>query len=126
MTPETDEMRELDAWIDQSVFGNEFKCLHGDIETLGGTLMRCKSCGKQFGQTTLAYSRMRVPLYTTNPAAAMEVLKKCLEVTECRIVKHRDGKFGIIAQRDTVAPTLELAIARFAHATFSQPQKDQK
>ena len=95
------EQRELDAWIAERVMG---------------WIPTFKDCGKSpSGCETL------FPHYTTDPAAAMEVLKKCAEKCslagmEFVIVRGFDWRVCAEPQRgiSTFAETLELAICKFA------------
>jgi hypothetical protein len=75
-----------------------------------------------------------IPLYTTDPAAAMEVLKKCAEHSDMpiEIDRKRDKKTGqwrvetgVVSQGlVAISPhennTLELAICLFAKSLFSK------
>jgi len=71
---------------------------------------------------------------TTDPAAAMEVMKKCAE--KCTVTAECDASkaqwlvakledewrgYGVVEANCKVAPTLELAICLFAKQLFSQP-----
>lgn len=74
------EMRELDAWIAEHVMGWHKVETHWDNKSL------CSVCGKGFGARHKHYVpdfhssiTGSVPRYTTDPAAAMEVLKRCAE-----------------------------------------------
>lgn len=110
-----ENLRELDAWIAEHVFGIEAKAV-------GFKIIDFRYPGHQGGY--------RIKDYSTDLAAAMEVLKKCA------VKFKRDGYNSItilagcqegrewIVQANTsalyaFAETLELAIARFSKKLFS-------
>lgn len=104
------EMRELDAWIAENVFG----------ETVESGAVYSKDFTKDemgFCLTGIAYP---VPNYTTDPAAAMTVLEKCAEKDPTiSIQKCQNGwrAFSINAHA-LDCDTLPLAIAKLARKLF--------
>lgn len=132
---ELKELMELDAWIHRNLFGAPDRCLHLQITKLRGSLKQCDACGEQFGDTSLAMAYAQTPDFSTDPAAAMEVLKKCAEkctitvefgttafgATACMVAKlidHDDGSY--VEDFCKTEATLELAICLFAKQLFSQ------
>lgn len=122
------ELRELDAWIAENVMGYAW------LQPIGGRYTRFylvspnnhKDLKPEFVFHRKSYRDEDIenaPRYTTDPAAAMEVLKKCSEKYSIKIgfdvngkwfVSHYDAKFeGVIR-----AETLELAICLFAKKLF--------
>jgi hypothetical protein len=112
------EHQELNQWIAEHVMGwRDFKTgVYGAgaperEPTLHGTPPTRKS------------GTFSIPNYTTDPAAAMEVLKKCAEKTKVSIFNHRAGGWQIESSNgmwfDEIE-TLELAIALFAKNLFSK------
>jgi len=103
------EQRELDAWIAENVMGwdlGESKPGHG---------------WPWFGEFGFGDEQEKIPHYTTDPAAAMEVLKKCSEETYITTRRHKrcwsmSGSNGMTIE----AETLELAICLFAKKLFSK------
>src|SRR5688572_23406410 len=80
------ELRALDAWIAEHVMGfvrTDIKCHPSDNRTIGGVLFSPPGCNHDCGQSSY------VKHYTTDPAAAMEVLRKCIDhvgaISEIRI-----------------------------------------
>lgn len=115
------EMRELDAWIAENVFD-----LPVDLEA-----GRRKS-----GPGYLWFKDGKCDIvkhYSTDPAAAMYLLKKCAEKLRPKgaiVVLHAsedDIKFWAVRQyggdAQGNAETLELAIAKFAKALFEAAKK---
>ncbi len=114
MTPT--ELRELDAWIAEHV--------------MGWKISQAGNSGKnQSGQWK------SIPIYTTDPAAALEVLKKCYEkiwsdnpiITKCQHFKIEIWNNGlwVVQQSEKIetsieSETLELAICLFAKKLFSK------
>lgn len=103
MTPT--ELRELDAWIAEHVLGY----------TYSNHNLCCKKTGR--------FIQAGLPYYSSDPAAAMEVLKKCIAVIE-------DVHFGWHLERrcyfvwgdgeKEFAETLELSICLFAKKLFTK------
>lgn len=100
---DTKEMRELDAWIAEHVMGWKISFRAGEVE-----IWRTPSGTAVFHPTT-------------DPAAAMEVLKKCGE-RACTTVYRTKGAWvvtsSILVGAEADAPTPELAICLFAKALF--------
>lgn len=139
------EMRELDAWIHEHVFGWEFtddpeqftmhdrplcfryQTANGALEVLRGDAYAITHApkGTPFNRT---YKKFHP---TTDAAAALEVLRACGERTGpegLAIEVRRPGPdswyvcafdYEIKASAPADAPTLELAICLFAKALFS-------
>lgn len=109
----TKEMRELDAWIHEHVFG---KCLF-DEHRINNAL--CRKCCMDCSSET---HRVKSP--TTDPAAAMEVLRICAkkDVT-IQIRKQDSGEWcvwDVQSWSDGTASTLELAICLYAKKLFTK------
>ena len=137
------EMRELDAWIAEHVMGWVWWHLpktdpkHFTPETGICKLIRSDEnwpAHKHWQGKRIAVPMenvkqdVDVPRYTTDPAAAMEVLKKCgfhknnaIQIYCLRAEENRDGKESFwINDPRLEANTLELAIALFANKLFSK------
>jgi|SRR6267154_317127 len=119
----TTEQRELDAWIETIVFNSQAN----RVTIKDGR----KTVGVEF------YDGIRNPIrhYTTDPAAAMEVLKKCqiesrkrgdpisIDLTHGNAscvslqILEQDSYF---TELDCEAETLELSICLFAKKLFSK------
>lgn len=119
------ELRELDAWIAEHVFGwsrwnfNNGYTAHNYLDQTNGQANKYRKHGFVDGLTLLE----SFPKYTTDPAAAMEVLKKCCE--------HPYYPFGFAVAfskgfpnpwvcETATAETLELAICLFSKKLFSK------
>jgi hypothetical protein len=135
------ELRELDAWIAEHVMGYKWFLFHHD-ESLtrqpyfllsqpstwqvrhGGTLV------EQGPKPTEEKDLGSVYKYTTDPAYAMEVLKKCAEKWIVTVELGKDGSgqsYAWVARLNLgtednfkCAPTLELAICLFAKQLFAK------
>jgi hypothetical protein len=121
------QLRELDAWIAEHVFGWH-KIQTGQNHSL------CSVCGNGFGARHNHYypdfhgsMSGSVPFYSTDPAAAMQVLKRCVEFAKRNLghsVILTDTMNGycvgltIPSFKFITADTWELAIALFAKALF--------
>ena len=118
----TQELREMDAWIAEHVMG--LTVTVKESKTLPGIM----TVGQTRGGIDLG-----LPNYTTDPAAAMEVLQKCAE-------KIRDTELAVEVYAPTrsepswfvldsegsisgIAPTLPLAICLFARELFKEDGK---
>lgn len=123
----TKELRALDAWIAEHVFG--CKVHHVESGVFGGVDYEdCIHCtGKHPDLRRWDGEKSYSWKPTTDPAAAMEVLKKCAEKTdqmsivECIgdwVVTHGDGNDPTTP--DGEGKTLELAICLFAQKLFSK------
>lgn len=119
--------RELDAWISENIFGKPKRCPHERVtypRPQSSNLNICNACGEENGDTTLAISQSQVNYYTTSPAEAMEVLKKCLKTTAIRIGEGKPNAVMVGDLSDIIgdceAPTLERAIVEFAFKLFSK------
>lgn len=108
----TQELRELDAWIACNLFGAK------DIVWV--QLWAEIGCPNEPFQN---HGADEIPYYTTAPAAAMEVMKKCLEKDSVGFWKKQHG-YTVKNHREDCreqAPTLELAICLFAKKLFTKP-----
>ena len=110
----TDEMRELDAWIAENVMG----------ETLG---KKPPVDDVVYEDSERKFVKGLLKRYTTDPASAMEVLKKCVEKfpVEIYIGNFDKGRCRIKTDYDFdmtggQADTLELAISLFAKNLFTK------
>jgi len=110
----TQEMRELDAWIAENVFGwQEFR----EEEYPYRMLWREGEEGSPVWDEP--------DYYTTDPAAAMEVLKKCADNLWLSVGFSKQRKTflcgGILSGENYAeAETLELAICQFAKKLFTK------
>lgn len=85
------------------------------------------------GSVKKIYQREVYGSPSTDPAAALQVLERCAESRTIAVNKDKDGNYavGVVKQaiigcevHDVVeAPTLPLAICRFARALFQPPAK---
>ena len=121
------QLRELDAWIAEHLFGTTITDDYSKV-----------------GEPNHAYRPWigvsgTVPRYTTDPAAAMQVLEKCADDTSITITRDADGQFSVEWWADEVkgvepipgskwhqiktAPTLPLAICLFARELFKEESK---
>lgn len=138
----TQELRELDAEIAQAVFGwtkwnfdngytnNNYLNVNGDKERANKFRKKGWIDGRQIVHLQ--------PNYSTDPVAAMDVLKKCAE----KIQSECSGKVlcfyplakdewvvatvqlgNMFVQETENAPTLEQAACQFAKQLFSQTTK---
>lgn len=137
--------RELDAWIAEHVFGYRWVhfgyCDKEGLPKIGPseTIYLIEPQRVERDQTCTPFPRDKVdswlrkgpdsyPEYSTDPAAALEVLKRCAKRCEfaVEILGSSDGSEWIIEHANRLstahikvsAPTLELAIARFAMELF--------
>jgi hypothetical protein len=116
-TMSNEEMRELDAWIAENVMGWAAHCRNTAFyvpKEQANKLMDCRPvCIEDWRPTT-------------NPAAAMEVLRKCVDTRAVSVDRWRMTGIYIIStildRKHTIeeAPTLELAICLFAKQLFAQ------
>jgi len=115
------ELRELDAWIGVNVFGKKAIHAHSAKPTEGTE--------DDYFVIEWINASCSLPHYTTDPAAAMQVLEKCfgrmggtligiarLGSNYCVCVPAYAQDFGDV----TSAPTLPLAICLFAKQLFSK------
>ena len=106
------ELRELDAWIAEHVFGATRAIDKGF------------ACGDCDDRHTVRFNKdegwTACPLYTTDPAAAMQVLERCAEKLGFLpdIKKSRIGYAWIYGGAASNADTLPLAICLFAKRLF--------
>jgi len=126
-------MRELDAWIAENVFGNfkvikvsprRWDCRYGITPEIKDGV----GYGPAFKSESEARAMMLVAghckNYTTDPAAAMEVLKKCSTEKRITIAVWRDAGNWYCNNATGgnfygEADTLELAICLFAKQLFT-------
>lgn len=75
----------------------------------------------------------KIPKYTTDPAAAMEVLKKCAAMVGMLGISINSGDWGFDIEVNTIGgqnsygvtnKSLELAICLFAKKLFSKSERD--
>lgn len=126
MTTETEkELRELDAWIAEHVMGFEWRAFnHRDkISYLTSpTDLKRDELRRSLWLPDPDYARdiSSAFRYSTDPAAAIEVLKRCAEKVapvSIRIYHNPAGWHVGIAEFE-IAPTLEESICRFAKELF--------
>jgi hypothetical protein len=116
-----DPMRELDAWIAQNVFGLPVDFEAGRREFGPGYLWFIAGVNGAKNQCDT------VKHYSTDPSAAMEVLKKCAIKCESTIEIissiHSPPSFSMRGQDGewTDGKTLELSIALLAKKLFTTP-----
>lgn len=146
-----EKLRELDAFIAEHVMGfkwardcakfrsdsprgSQFKqgtrALIEKLELERGKRQDWNGWGKSKGNEPLAPNwRFNIPHYTTDPAAAMMVLAKCLEhgitILDSQ-VSPNIPRFTVCASSKpekyrAVADTLPLAVCRFAEQLFKKP-----
>ena len=109
----TTEMRELNAWIAENVMGWSWQLTGSDPVEDGYCWFNSE--GK---------FPCELANYTTDPAAAMDVLKKCLDrqFSPIEIRQRGFNEAHIVSSRGEVveAKTLELAICQFAKQIISK------
>lgn len=121
------EMRELDAFIAETVMGFEHPCL---FEPTGATGEICTKCNHHG-----SFDRHFFSHYTSDAAAAMLVLEKCLDKCGSDVVffksTDKPGMFRVFKVKDAIAftglptkfveaETLPAAICLFAKQLFSK------
>lgn len=123
MKTETENLRELDSLIAEKVFG------WSDIEWSQSSYEFPEEPPPRFLRGHLDGGLWReIPHYTTDPAAAMQVLEKCAEAlpggVKVRRRKHdlawTVAKFEDLSPVWSVSKTLPIAICRFAKALYSK------
>jgi hypothetical protein len=136
------ELRELDAWIAEHVFGLRFEELQCRSKTPEFTGVFVNHHIKQFGSVVkypqgLCIGSFRKggdytlelysPRFTTDSVASMELLKKCAEIVTVTVGVEMNR--GIVARINDetghqdyckCAPTLELSICLFAKQLFTK------
>lgn len=123
MTTTEQELRELDAWIAEHVMG--WKARKLNRRDLINHLMPPQSITDGFGKydadPMFQTNVTGVPNYTTEPAAAMEVLKKCMDMAVVTLFEKAKGGYEVRWQQMSAsAETLELAICLFAKKLFTK------
>jgi len=121
----TAELRELDVWIAKELFGWDFSEKGWCMSALQHRQMNGFYYG--FPPDSIQYKGCalphRAPDYTTDPAAAMQVLEKCIAMVEdVHILWHLERR-GYCVCWDGVrefSDTLPLAICLFAKKLFSK------
>ncbi len=105
------EMRELDAWIAEHVIGWSYE-VTGSDPTEDGYCWFDEN--RKFP--------CELPHYSTDPAAAMQVLEKCAERSAIMIIKDDGCVVAQINGKRLTAdgPTLPLAICQFARKLFEK------
>lgn len=135
----TDEMRELDAWIAEHVMRRKCNsCVDGLYKKLGDAqYAEMREWFISQGSKKIQWPKREPDIkcdhakrYSTDPAAAMEVLEKCTDRLDCEDIKigfctgiwrlqsvyrENPGANGRIIVR---AETLPLAICLFAKELF--------
>ena len=113
------EMRELDCWIAENVMGFEHEFGTCQAKTENPCYWRDAISNKSIAK--VAYKP------TTDPAAAMLVLEKCLQETEhaeCIYAGYMHGGGFLVGHEQLKieggAPTLPLAICLFARQLFGK------
>jgi len=132
------ELRELDAWIAEHVMDWKptFAVMKGDLYYRPGahgytrSIYEAGHYSKEDGEKELVkgepmqlvpHERLK---YTTNPAAAMQVLEKCIQKeSQSPSIEYVDGEYVIpnpFDDGESASNTLSLTIALFAKKLFSQ------
>ena len=127
----TAELRELDVWIAKELFGWDFSEKGWCMSALQHRQMNGFYYG--FPPDSIQYKGCalphRAPDYTTDPAAAMQVLEKCAAKIAVSARQQDGGKWCVWAvddesykpkELDGYAETLPLAICLFAKKLFSK------
>jgi len=115
------EQKELNAWIAEHVMGWSKEKL--------GQLSCAGTFANQGGEVYIhdkgSYVRLFHP--TTDPAAAMQVLERCVDVATATIRKQSDGSFCVwwtdsetMEENYIIGKTLPLAICLFAKKLFEK------
>lgn len=133
------ELRELEIWLAEHLFGYKWYRFeaggkHWFTQTHPSAWVQRQGGIEAPPEGTEMNSD--APRYTTDPAAAMEVLKKCAE-EQTVTVEHSDKNqlgqpqwlVALLGEHDgdyveefcKCAPTLELAICLFAKQVFHKP-----
>lgn len=115
------DLRELDAWVGVNIFG--MKPIHRDGPK------PTKGTEDDYFIVEWVNISGSLPHYSTDPAAAMQVLEKCHEIccVETGIYENISGSirgnFARSVYRDITieAKTLPIAICLFAKKLFSKP-----
>jgi hypothetical protein len=125
------ELRELDAWIACNLFGwePETRKMYAGSKNVAG-YGRNKHLHPGHPERDFTPCTLMIPHYSTDPAAAMEVLKKCAEkwIVTVELGKDGSGQSYVWVARLNLgtednfkcAPTLELAICLFAKQLFGK------
>jgi hypothetical protein len=129
------EMHDLDAWIAEHVFG-WVKMNFNNGYTRHNYLNKTKERANRFRKHDWAYGYHYVkhePSYTSDSAAAMEVLKKCILKCQNELTFAAPAPFmWKVARLDwdseccmelQEAETIELAICLFAKELFGKEKK---
>lgn len=129
------ELRELDAWIAEHVMGYLWlwRIHYGDpLKAIFKSAESASEYANDWQEVTesnnpknrFAGWNSNVPFYTTDPAAAMEVLKKCLDFTWIGFGKKltSENLYSLTDRMiiDSKSETLELAICLFAKKLFTK------
>lgn len=118
----TTELRDLDAYIAEHVFGATRAIDKGF------------ACGDGDDRHTVRFNRdegwTACPFYTTDSAAAIKVLERCAERFEhLEIMRTCEGKYMVwvhgrgLYKRDRIANTLPLAICLLAQQLFKEESR---
>lgn len=127
------ELRELDAWIANRIMGYTITATETPSKGVPVDVLVMREGGKSLGincNDNRNYARCRmdnIPRYTTDPAAAMAVLKKCLKKLKdsrraFEFMQWANDKITAMSGNDcqATAETVEQAIAKFAKALFTK------
>ncbi len=113
----TIEMRELDAWIAEHVFGLRHE--NSPSKIVPGTFSYQRG-----GEVLKFYHGNQLEIFnpTTDPAAAFKVLQKCQEERIISLHKNRISSLGKGEEKAIAieAETIELAICKFARMIFTK------
>lgn len=111
MTPTEQELRELDRWISINIFGNLYDHPEDNsfvsFDTKTGTTL-----------DTMWYGKL--PHYTTDPAAAMIVLERCVKESPPTIFYHEETWSLESPIAFSNGSTLPLSICLFAKKLFGE------
>jgi len=127
MTMNEKGLRELDAWIGVNVFGMKAISKNSEPPTEGTE--------DDYFVIEWIETSCSLPHYSTDPAAAFQVLQRCadkLDGYEISVGHHRykisePKQFMVCSSNhrecQSIAPTLEIAICKFAKELFKDQTK---
>lgn len=110
------ELRQLDVWIATHLFGwvrTDVKCEPSDNRTIGGFLYSPDGFNMDMNQGSYP------PHYTTDPAAVMPVLEKCVEKSHTVCLMRGFRIVNASTSCDAEASSLPIAICLFAKQLFT-------
>lgn len=125
----TEELRELDAWIAEHVMGWTLLKQWKESDAIFYTGFPPDKASQYYAKQSQCDPE--IPCPTTDPAAAFEVLKRCVERLGHKFISvgFGNGLFHVDNMRSSTpgideiavkAPTLELAICLFSKQLFSK------